>query len=75
MEQAKKMLNMTFATAQGGTFKIALENTRDDLSPLEVKQAMDAIVEAGVFETSKGEVISKVKAYYVTQEVETLNID
>ena len=75
MDKIKKVLHMTFATAQGGTFKISLANTKDELTAEEVTEAMDSIVEASAFETSKGEVVSKATAYYVTQEIEELSID
>lgn len=75
MKETTKVLHMTFATAQGGTFKISLANTRDDLTSEEVKEAMNDIVDLDVFETSKGEVVRKAKAYFVTQEVEELDVD
>lgn len=74
MEDIKKVLHMTFATKEGGTFKISVSNTLDDLSSEQVKEAMDAIVDASVFTTNKGEVVRKAKAYFVTQEVEELDI-
>ena len=75
MGESEKVLYMTFATEEGGTFKIALSNTLDDLTPASIKAAMDKIVDAKVFATSKGEVTNKVKAYFVTQTVEDLKID
>ena len=75
MGESKKVLHMTFATEEGGTFKISLSNTLDDLTPANVKDAMEIIVDASVFATSKGDVVSKKQAYFVTQEVEELEID
>ena len=75
MNETTKVLHMTFATAEGGTFKISLGNTRDDLTPAEVKRAMDDIVDSNVFETSKGAVVGKARAYLVTQESEELDVE
>lgn len=75
MNEISKVLHMAFTTAEGGTFKIALKDTREDLTPVDIKQVMNTIVDAGVFETSKGEVVRKANAYYLTQEVEKLDID
>lgn len=75
MNETTKVLHMTFATAEGGTFKISLSNTRDDLTPEEIKNAMNEIVDSNVFETSKGAVVRKAKAYFVTQETEELDVD
>ena len=75
MGQSEKVLHMTFATEEGGTFKIALSNTLDDLTSDQVKDAMNKIVDGGVFTTSKGDVVKRVKAYFVTQQVEELEMD
>lgn len=74
MAENKKVLYMNFETIEGGTFKIALNNTLDELTAEDVKQAMDTIVDASVFKTIKGDVVKKVEAYYITQEVEELDI-
>ena len=75
MNETTKVLHMTFATVEGGTFKISLSNTRDDLTSAEVKTAMNNIVDSNVFETSKGVVVEKVRAYLVTQESEELDVE
>lgn len=74
MADISKVLYMTFATSEGGTFKIAVDNTRDDLDKDEVAQVMDNIIMTKVFATNKGQAIRKTKAYFVTEQVEELDI-
>ena len=65
---------MTFATKEGGTFKISVGNTLDDLTPTAISEAMDIIVGANVFTTKTGEIVGKAKARYVTQNIADLEI-
>lgn len=74
MEESKKVLQMIFATAEGGTFRISVGNTKAGLTAGQVKAAMDAVVSSGVFTTTKGPVIGKAQARFLTQEIEKLDI-
>ena len=74
MADITKVLYMTFATSEGGTFKIAVGNTRDDLDKDQIVEAMDTILMSKVFVTNKGEAIRKAKAYFVTEQIEDLEI-
>lgn len=74
MENSKKVLQLIFTTAGGATLRISVGNTKDELTPEAIKAAMDVIVEANVFTTKTGEVISKAKARYVTQEIENIEM-
>ena len=74
MENPKKVLQLIFTTKEGGSLRLSVGNTRDELSPSDISQAMDEIVEANIFETSTGEVIGKAKARYVTQSTEDIDI-
>ncbi len=75
MEESKKVLQMTFATQEGGTLRISVGETREDLTEAEVKAVMDTVVSSNVFETSKGVVVGKARAYLVTQESEELDVE
>lgn len=75
MEEAKKVLQMTFATTGGGTIRISVGDTADDLTPTKINEAMDAIVAANVFEAKTGEIMGKAKARYVTQEIENVEME
>lgn len=74
MDETKKVLQMTFATAEGGRMNISLSNTKDNLTAGQVKEVMDTIVTSQAFETRKGSVNEKVRARFVTQTIEDLDI-
>ena len=74
MEETKKVLQLVFATQEGGNFRITVGNTLDDLELTDIKGAMDKIIASKVFKTNKGEVVSKATARYVTQEIQDLDI-
>jgi len=74
MEDTKKVLQMTFATREGGSLRISVDNTLDDLTVDQIKNTMDTIVESNVFYTKSGEVIDKAKARYVTQQIEEIDL-
>lgn len=74
MEDPKKVLQMNFVTKDGGSFRISVGNTLDELTAGQVSAAMDIIVGANVFITKTGEIIGKSKARYVTQEIEDIVI-
>lgn len=74
MGETKKVLQMTFATADGGTFRISVGNTLDELTGAEINAAMDQIVAANIFMTKTGEVTGKATARYVTQDIEKIEI-
>lgn len=74
MDESVKVLQMIFATAEGGTFRISVGNTRDDLEDKDVKDVMDTIAKSKAFKTGKGEVTNKVEARYVTQQIQKVEI-
>lgn len=74
MTDKKKVLQMNFATADGGSLRISVNNTRDNVTVEEIKTAMDTVVSSNIFLTSSGEVVQKTRARYVTQEIENLDI-
>ena len=75
MDKTSKVLQMVFATKGGGNFRISVGNTLDELTPEDVNEAMDKIVASQVFKTTKGEVVSKATARYVTQEIQNLVVE
>ena len=75
MTDTSKVLQMIFATQDGGNFRITVGNTLDDLSQTEINEAMDTIVSSKAFKTNKGEVVSKTTARYVTQEIQELEME
>lgn len=74
MKDAKKVLQMNFATQEGGTLRISVGETRENLTEAEVKAVMDTVVSSGVFKTGKGEVVGKAGAQFLTQQIQKLDI-
>ena len=54
MEDPKKVLQMNFVTKDGGSFRISVGNTLDELTAGQVSAAMDIIVGANVYITKTG---------------------
>ncbi|HHT51322.1 MAG TPA: DUF2922 domain-containing protein [Eubacteriaceae bacterium] len=67
---AKLKLEMTFKNESGRSSKISVDNAKDDLTEVEVNQAMDDILANNIFITSGGDLIEKVKAELITTEVQ-----
>lgn len=74
MDEPVKVLQMIFATAEGGTFRISVANTKDNLEDKDIKAVMDTIASSKAFKTGKGEVTNKVEARYVTQQIQKVEI-
>lgn len=49
MEQGKKSLVLIFETAAGKNLEITISKPKEGLDALDIKDAMDAIVETGAF--------------------------
>ncbi|MCR1898251.1 DUF2922 domain-containing protein [Irregularibacter muris] len=68
-------LEMTFKNTEGRTSKIAVDNARDDLTDIEVKEAMDSILGDNIFITTGGDLVEKSKAELITTEVKEFEIE
>jgi NDP-sugar pyrophosphorylase family protein len=70
----KSILEMEFLDSQGKKFKITIDEPREDLTEMEIRAAMDEIVQKNVFFTSTGDIVAVSGARYVRTSVEELNI-
>ena len=70
----KTRLEMEFKDIEGKKFSISLDDPREDLTEIEVKTAMDQVVDKNIFFTKEGDVVETVGARIVTTTVEELEI-
>ncbi len=75
MDETKKVLQMNFATEEGGSRRLTVSEPKASLTPANIKSAMDAVVSSGAFIGAKGAITGKTSACYVTQAVEKLEIN
>lgn len=57
-----KTLELVFYNEAGGKKVISISNPREDVTAAEAQEAMAAIIEADVFETSGGRLVEAVEA-------------
>ncbi|MCW2276893.1 DUF2922 domain-containing protein [Heliophilum fasciatum] len=60
-----KVLRMTFATSEGGSFQLNIPDPLDTLDSTAIANAMDLIITKNVFTTKKGNLVSKKDAVVV----------
>ena len=65
------MLEMIFKTGMGRTFRLTLNNPRADLTPSEVEDAMNLIIDKDLFAVEGG-VAEIDSAQIITTQVETI---
>jgi len=70
----KSILEMEFLDSQGKKFKITIDEPRDNLTEMEIRSAMEEIVQRNVFFSSTGDIVGVSGARYVRTLVEELNI-
>lgn len=64
-----KTLEMIFENSAGKNSKISVRDPKEDLSPEEVQNVMDLIVDKNIFNTSGGDIIASRSARIITREV------
>ncbi|NLC12243.1 MAG: DUF2922 domain-containing protein [Firmicutes bacterium] len=67
-----KTLRLIFQTSAGSTSSISLADPAEPVDPSAISDAMDTILNTGIFTSSGGDLVEKVKAEIVTREVETV---
>jgi len=69
---AKKLV-MSFATAQGSTSSMTIDDPKDALAASEVRAVMESVITQNVFNTSKGD-LSEIKSAEVITTTEEILI-
>lgn len=65
---------MNFKNTTGNTVSLSIDNAREDLSELEVKAAMNTIIETDTISSKSGKIVSALSAKIVEQSVRELKI-
>lgn len=65
-------LQMIFSNAEGRNSTISVVDPDETLTALEVEAVMDSILTKNVFNTTGGDLISKVRAQVVSRSVDVL---
>lgn len=68
---AKKLV-MSFATAQGSTSSMTIDDPKDGLAASEVRAVMESVITQNVFNTSKGDLSDIKSAEVITTTEEIL---
>lgn len=70
----KSKLELSFKDVAGKKFNLSLDQPREDLTQLEVKEAMDEIVDRNIFITKEGDLVESLGARIITTTIEELTI-
>jgi hypothetical protein len=57
--ETKKVLRMTFETADGGSMSMSLNDPREDVTGAEIEAVMDTVITKNIFQSSGGDLIAK----------------
>jgi len=68
----QETLRMIFRNAAGKTVAINLPDPDSEITALDVEAVMDSIVTRNVFDTTGGDIASKVRAEVVSRDVNVL---
>ncbi|WP_144463205.1 DUF2922 domain-containing protein [Siminovitchia fortis] len=66
-----KTLELHFVTSGGKTARISVEQPQEPVNPEEVKDAMQSIIDAGVFIDSEGNTYEEIKAARLVERTVT----
>jgi hypothetical protein len=66
-------LQMIFSNTEGRNTTISVADPDPELTALEAEEVMDSIITKNVFQTSGGDIVSKVRAQVVSRTVDVLN--
>lgn len=70
----KKVLEMVFKKNDGKTSKLTVANVREDITPGQVKTAMETLIDENVFLMAGGELSEIHAAKIITTEEEVLEL-
>lgn len=68
-----KTLELNF-DAEVGSAKISVRNPKENLTPAEIKAAMEKMVQANVFITAKGDLVRAVNARVIDRTTEDIEL-
>jgi len=65
-------LQMVFSTAQGRSTTISVSDPDPEITAQDVEAVMDSVIAKNVFETTSGDIVSKVRSQIVSRDVDVL---
>lgn len=65
-------LQMVFSTAQGRNTTISVADPNPEITAQDVEAVMDSVIAKNVFETTSGDIVSKVRSQIVSRDVDVL---
>lgn len=68
-----RTLQMIFRNAENRITTMSVSDPLEELDVVDVETAMQAIVDANIFQTTGGDIESKVRAQVVSREVDVLS--
>jgi hypothetical protein len=66
-----KTLELSF-NGDAGSLKISVRNPKDSLTPVEIKAAMDKLIQANVFESGAGNLVSAAGARMIDRTTQDI---
>lgn len=69
---ATKTLRMVFRNAEDKMVSVNLPDPADTIDALDVEAVMNSIISRNVYETTGGDIVSKVRSEIVTRDVDVL---
>ena len=67
----KSVLELNFKTGSGKSFRLTLDDPKEDLAPAEIQSAMNQVIEKGIFD-AEGGVTEIDSANIITTETEPI---
>lgn len=67
-----KTLELTFTAESGGEMKVSVRSAKASLTPTQIKSAMEQLIAANVFTSSKGSPVGIVGARFVERTTEDI---
>ena len=74
MEQTKRLL-MTFKTADDKKVSLSVDNSREDITESEIKDAMDLVVSKNIFAPNGADIVSAVEAKVVVTDTTAYDLE
>jgi hypothetical protein len=65
-------LQMVFTTTQGRNTTLSVTDPDSEITALDVEAVMDSVITRNVFETTGGDIVSKVRSQIVSRDVDVL---
>jgi len=69
-----KKLELVFKNQMDRTSRISVDEPREDLTELEITEAMNALIEKNIFKTSGGDLKTISGARIITTQIEELTV-